>query len=163
MASKRLIVLSAAVAAVAAMALGGCTTVGKVMGRDDGYSGRPLFEGRKKNRGAENANLGVNSFLWRATLDTLAFMPLASADPYGGTIITDWYSNPEAPSERFKVTVFILDTRLRADGLKVTVYKETRGVGGGWVTANTAAQTETDIQNAILTKARQLRLSNVRG
>ena len=108
-------------------------------------------------------SIGVNGYLWRATLDTLAFMPLASADPYGGTVITDWYSNPEKPDERFKATVYILDSRLRADGLKVSVFKQTRDAGGGWVDSPTAAQTETDIENAILTRARQLRLSNVRG
>ena len=109
------------------------------------------------------ATIGVNGYLWRATLDTLAFMPLASADPYGGTVITDWYVNPEKPDERFKATVYILDSRLRADGLKVSVFKQTRDAGGAWVDSATAAQTETDIENAILTRARQLRLSNVRG
>ena len=54
-------------------------------------------------------------------------MPLASADPYGGVIITDWYANPEKPDERFKCTVYILDTRLRADGLNVTVFKQVQG------------------------------------
>ena len=76
-----------------------------------------------KTAAAPNA-IGVNSYLWRATLDTLAFMPLASADPYGGVVITDWYTNPEKPDERFKCTVYILDTRLRGDALKVTVFKE---------------------------------------
>jgi hypothetical protein len=76
-------------------------------------------------------------------------------------IITDWYANPEQPAERFKATVYILDTRLRADGLNVTVFKQTRDGGGGWVDAPVAGQTETDIENAILTRARQLRLSNV--
>ncbi len=109
------------------------------------------------------AGIGVNGYLWRATLDTLAFMPLASADPFGGTVITDWYSNPEKPDERFKCTVYILDTRLRADGLKVTVFKQTRDAAGNWADSPAAAQTETDIENAILTRARQLRLSNVRG
>jgi hypothetical protein len=109
------------------------------------------------------AGIGVNGYLWRATLDTLAFMPLASADPYGGTIITDWYTNPEKPDERFKCTVYILDSRLRADGLKVSVFKQQRDASGAWVDAATAAQTETDIENAILTRARQLRLSNVKG
>ncbi|CAN7498020.1 DUF3576 domain-containing protein [Phenylobacterium sp. LjRoot225] len=108
-------------------------------------------------------SLGVNGYLWRATLDTLAFMPLASADPYGGTVITDWYSNPEKADERFKCTVYILDARLRADGLKVSVFKQTRDAAGAWIDSPTAAQTETDIENAILTRARQLRLSNVRG
>jgi hypothetical protein len=107
--------------------------------------------------------IGVNGYLWRATLDTLAFMPLASADPYGGTVITDWYANPEKPDERFKCTVYILDSRLRADGLKVSVFKQTRDASGAWVDSPTAAQTETDIENAILTRARQLRLANVRG
>jgi hypothetical protein len=109
------------------------------------------------------AQIGVNSYLWRATLDTLAFMPLASADPYGGVVITDWYVNPEKPDERFKCTVYILDSRLRADGLNVTVFKEVSNGQGGWVTAPSAGQTATDIENSILTRARQLRLSNLRG
>ena len=75
--------------------------------------------------------IGVNAYLWRASLDTLAFMPLASADPYGGVIITDWYVNPEKPDERFKCTVYILDTRLRGDGLKVSVSKEVSNGQGG--------------------------------
>jgi hypothetical protein len=122
--------------------------------------------GRHKNPepGASNAgSIGVNGYLWRATLDTLSFMPLASADPYGGIVITDWYSNPEKPDERFKCTVYILDSRLRADGLKVAVFKQTRDASGAWVDSATAAQTETDIENAILTRARQLRLANVHG
>jgi hypothetical protein len=90
-------------------------------------------------------------------------MPLASADPYGGVVITDWYANPEKPDERFKATVYILDTRLRADGLNVTVFKQVADGAGGWMDAPTAAQTETDIENAILTKARQLRLANMAG
>ena len=112
---------------------------------------------------ANQASIGVNGYLWRATLDTLAFMPLVSADPWGGTVITDWYANPEKPDERFKATVFILDTRLRADGLKVTVNKQTRDASGQWTDAPTSDQTETDIENAILTRARQLRLANIRG
>lgn len=108
-----------------------------------------------------SAGLGVNSYLWRATLDTLAFMPLASADPIGGTVITDWYENPEKPDERFKATVYILDTRLRADGLNVTVFKQTKDATGQWVDAPVAGQTDIDIENSILTRARQLRLSNL--
>ena len=105
----------------------------------------------------------MNAYLWRATLDTLAFMPLASADPYGGVIITDWYINPEKPDERFKATVYILDSRLRADGLAVTVFKEVNNGSGGWTASPTSDQTSTDIENAILTRARQLRLSNLKG
>ena len=109
------------------------------------------------------AALSVNGYLWRATLETLAFMPLASADPYGGTVITDWYVNPEKPDERFKCTVYILDARLRADGLNVAVFKQVKDGAGNWVDSPSTAQTETDLENAILTRARQLRLSNIKG
>jgi hypothetical protein len=114
-------------------------------------------------RGPTGAEIGVNGYLWRATLDTIAFMPLASADPYGGVVITDWYVNPNKPDERFKATIYILDTRLRADGLNVTVFRQVSNGAGGWIDAPTAAQTSIDIENSILTRARQLRLSNLKG
>ena len=120
--------------------------------------------GGDKKSAPGNANqpaIGVNGYLWRATLDTLSFMPLASADPYGGVVITDWYVNPEKPDERFKCTVYILDSRLRADGLNVAVFKQVKDATGNWTDAPSAGQTETDLENAILTKARQLRLSNI--
>ena len=121
----------------------------------------PGFGGPQRAVATGPAGLGVNSYLWRATLDTLAFMPLKSADPYGGVIITDWYVNPEKTDERFQATVYILDTRLRADGLNVSVHRQTKLADGGWVDAATSNQTDTDIENAILTRARQLRLSNL--
>jgi hypothetical protein len=117
----------------------------------------------KVSTGDNAAAIGVNGYLWRATLDTLSFMPLQSADPYGGVIVTDWYTNPEKADERFKCTVYILDSRLRADGLNVAVFKQNRDASGNWVDAPTAGQTETDIENSILTRARQLRLSNIKG
>ena len=125
--------------------------------------GRGLPSLSSKASNSAQPTLGVNGYLWRATLDTLAFMPLSSADPWGGTVVTDWYTNPERPDERFKATVYILDTRLRADGLKVSVFKQVRDTAGGWADAATSEQTETDIENAILTRARQLRLSNISG
>lgn len=109
---------------------------------------------------AAQTGIGVNAFLWRASLDTLSFMPLANADPWGGVINYDWYTDPQTPNERFKATVFILDTRLRADALNVSITKEVRDATGNWVGAPVAAQTETDLENAILTKARQLNLQN---
>lgn len=129
-------------------------------GEKKGFLG--IGGGSKKAPSTEGA-IGVNGYLWRASLDTLAFMPLASADPYGGVIVTDWYVNPETPAERFKATVYILDTRLRADGLNVTVFKQSKDINGAWVDAPVADQTATDIENAILTRARQLRLSNIKG
>lgn len=122
----------------------------------------PFSFGRPRGGASQTAPaIGVNGFLWRATLDTLSFMPLASADPYGGVIITDWYANPEKPDERFKATVYILDSRLRADGLNVSLFKQLRDASGQWVEAPVTGQTETDVENAILTRARQLRISNI--
>ncbi|MGH6987105.1 MAG: DUF3576 domain-containing protein [Caulobacteraceae bacterium] len=119
------------------------------------------FRGAQPAR-ASVADIGVNGYLWRATLDTLAFMPLSSADPYGGVVITDWYADPQDPSERFKAVVYILDSRLRADGINVTVFKQVNNGAGGWVNSPTSPQTSIDIENAILTRARQLRLSNLK-
>ncbi|HRO02720.1 MAG TPA: DUF3576 domain-containing protein, partial [Terricaulis sp.] len=107
----------------------------------------------------QSAQIGVNAYLWRASLDTLNFMPLESADPYGGIIITGWHSDPTTPTERFKATVYILDTRLRADALNVSIFRQTN-VDGAWTDAAVNADTELQIENAILTRARQLRLSS---
>ena len=108
------------------------------------------FVGGKKSAPKTNAQqgIGVNAYLWRASLDTLSFMPLLTADPWGGVINYDWYINPQTPNERFKATVFILDTRLRADALNVTVTKEVKGADGQWTAAPVAAQTEADLENA---------------
>lgn len=119
------------------------------------------FGGDDAQKQQQDAGIGVNSFLWRASLDTISFMPLVSADPFGGVIITDWYSDPTTPNERFKATVYILDTRLRADALNVSIFKQTQQ-NGQWVDATVDPDTEIQIENAILTRARQLRLSNVR-
>jgi hypothetical protein len=109
--------------------------------------------------GGADTSIGVNAFLWRASLDTLAFMPLASADPYGGIIITDWYSDPAALNERFKATVYILDTRLRADGLNVTIHRQVKTPSGDWQDAATQPNTAETIENQILVRARQIRIS----
>jgi len=108
---------------------------------------------------AGHITLGVNSYLWHATLDTLSFMPLHSADPFGGVIITDWYSSPSASNERTRVTAYILDRRLRADGLKVTVFRQTQ-TPQGWVDAAVNPETAVKLEDAILTRARELRLAS---
>ncbi len=103
--------------------------------------------------------LGVNAYLWRASLDTLSFMPLSSADPFGGVIITDWYSSPDSPNERFKVTVYILDRRLRADGVRVTAFKQNLDTVNQWIAVPLAPKVTADLENAILAKARELRVA----
>lgn len=144
-----------ALLAIGAFAVGGCSHLPSPGGLVPHLGSKPA------PATAPQAGIGVNSYLWRATLDTLAFMPLASADPFGGVVITDWYVNPEKPDERFKATVYILDTRLRADGLNVTVFKQNKDATGVWIDAPVSGQTDIDIENAILTRARQLRLSNL--
>jgi hypothetical protein len=143
-------------------ACGGNKGGGQFVTQDNEPGFHPFRRGGSKAAPQQSGAIGVNGFLWRASLDTLAFMPLASADPYGGVIVTDWYSNPEKPDERFKATVYILDTRLRADGLNVTIFKQVKDASGAWADSAATDQTATDIENAILTRARQLRLSNIK-
>jgi hypothetical protein len=100
--------------------------------------------------------IGVNSYLWRASLDALSFMPLLQSDSAGGVIITDWYTNPQNPGERMKVTVMILDKDLRADALRVTAAREV-AANGGWAPAPVEAATVQKLEDVILTRARDLR------
>ena len=119
---------------------------------DDANTGTTAIESSGK------VTLGVNSYLWHASLDTLAFMPLSSADPFGGVIITDWYSAPDDQNERMKVTVYILDRRLRADGIKIAVFRQQKA-GDTWVDAAVNPDMSTRLEDAILTRARELRLA----
>lgn len=100
--------------------------------------------------------IGVNSYLWRASLDALAFMPLVQTDSAGGVIVTDWYINPSNPGERVKVSVAILDQDLRADALRVAASRQV-SQGGNWVDAPVQAATVQKLEDIILTKARDLR------
>lgn len=106
---------------------------------------------------ADGRSIGVNSFLWRASLDTISFMPVSSADPFGGVIITDWYSAGEAPNERFKLNVYILGRALRADGVRVAVFRQILDSAGNWRDTVLSDATATKIEDSILTRARQLR------
>jgi len=125
-----------------------------------GGDGLSLFgsddDGEQRGGGS---GIAVNSFLWRASLDTVSFMPLASADPFGGVIITDWYTAPEVDGERTKVQVYILDRQLRSDGLRVAVFRE-RLQDGQWVSADVNPRTVRQIEDSILTRARELRLKS---
>ena len=120
----------------------------------------PFGGGDDDEEMAKQPQLGVNGFLWRATLDTLNFMPLSSADPVGGVVISDWYAPPEKPDEHMKVTVYILDRRLRADAVKVSVFRQVRGANG-WADAQTNPDTGIRLENAILSRARELRLASI--
>ena len=104
--------------------------------------------------------IGVNAYLWRATLDTLSFMPLLQTDSNGGVIVTDWYVNPNSPSERMKVTVSILDRDLRADAVRVAALREVN-TNGQWLSAPVQAATVQKLEEIILTRARDLRRAAV--
>jgi hypothetical protein len=129
---------------------------GKISG-DDGMG----ILGNRKNDDSGGATIGVNSYLWRATLDTLSFMPLVSADPFGGVIITDWYEDPKTPGERFKVNALILDRTLRADGVKITVFKQVME-RGMWRDQKVVDKLQNTLEDTILTRARQLRVGQLK-
>jgi hypothetical protein len=106
--------------------------------------------------------IGVNSYLWRAALETLSFAPTAQVDSAGGVIVTDWYTNPSSPGERVKITATILDSDLRADALRVAASRQVMQ-NGQWVEAPVAAATVQKLEEIILTKARDLRRSTMAG
>ena len=111
---------------------------------------------------AQVTTIGVNSYLWRATLDALSFMPLLQTDSNGGVVVTDWYVNPQLPTERMKVTVSILDQDLRADAVRVAASRQV-AQGGQWVDAPVQAATVQRLEDIILTKARELRRQAIAG
>lgn len=126
-----------------------------------GKGGLRLLGGKGDDAGGPGANgISVNSFLWRAALDTVSFMPLASADPFGGVILTDWYSAPEAKDERFKLNVFILDRQLRSDAIQVKVFRQVKK-GGEWRDSEATDETARKLEDAILTRARQMRVAQM--
>ena len=158
-----------------ALAGAGCENAGPVEPPPDTYDPRwrgaqqadggifgssvTLFGGEEEAAGA--VGIGVNAFLWRATLDTISFMPLLSADPFGGVIITDWYAPPETPDERFKMTVYILTRALRSDGVQVTVFRQERGADGAWEDRATNPGTAISLEDKILERARQIRTASL--
>jgi len=131
---------------------------GSLSGGEGGIS----LLGSKKKDGEMQSGIGVNSFLWRATLDTISFMPLTSADPFGGVIVTDWYTNPQVPSERTKAQVYVLSRELRADAVKVSLFRQVADGKGNWKDAPVAAETNTKLEDAILSRARELRQANMK-
>jgi len=106
--------------------------------------------------------IGVNSYLWRAAVDTVSFAPLIQADASTGVIITDWFSNPKAPGERVKLTVSVLDQDLRADALRVAAARQVNQ-NGAWVDTTVSASTVQKLEDIILTRARDIRRTSVRG
>jgi hypothetical protein len=168
-----------AAAAFAALALGACadTFAGSTPStarsteerrRDNRFGGSSVFDmfgggqvGNLEFGGGRGEGFvgNVNRHIWQASLDTLAFLPIASTDPYSGVISTDWGAAPDTPGERFKVTAFVTSTALDANSLRVAVFRERQGPNGVWVAAPVAPETPRQIEDSILVRARQLRLA----
>lgn len=132
----------------------------EVPGRLLGGDGILVFgTDRSQQRGSADqggVGIGVNAFLWRAALDMLSFMPLSSADPFGGVLITDWYSPPGNPSERFRATAYILGRQLRSDGVRVALFRQELR-GNAWIEAPVSAGTASELEDQVLARARELR------
>ncbi len=152
-------ILTAGFGACLLMGLSGCNTVRKYTPFVKA-KGATSTTGTRIHTQSIRPRMGVNEFLWRASLETLNFMPMADVDPFGGVITTDWYASPQAPDERFKANVYILDTNLRADALKVSIFKQVRSANG-WNDATTDADTARTIEDSILTRARELYIATV--
>jgi hypothetical protein len=131
-----------------------------VRGRLGGTDGILIFgtdrSGQRGQPGDAAGGIGVNAFLWRATLDTLSFMPLSSADPFGGVVITDWYAPPGTSGERFRATAYILGRQLRSDGVRIVVFRQEQR-GGAWLDVPVAAATGAELEDQVLNRARELR------
>lgn len=125
-----------------------------------GENGITVLGGKKKDKD-EQSGIGVNSFIWRAALDTISFMPLESADPFGGVILSEWYQDPAVSTERTKVQVYVLSRELRADAVRVTLFRQVSDGRGGWKNAPVAQDSNTKLEDAILTRARELRQANM--
>ena len=118
----------------------------------------PLISiGRGRGGDDQGGALGVNAYLWRGALETLSFMPLVSADPFGGVIITDWFQPPGAGGERFKATAYILGRTLRADGVRISVFRQVLQ-GGAWMDAAVPPNAASELENKVLARARALRV-----
>ena len=152
-------VITFGLAAACAVSLAGCNFIRDDINRSLGDS--PRDRSRDADIAASQVTtIGVNAYLWRAALETLSYAPLAQTDSNGGVIVTEWYANPQNPSERVKVTAVILDRDLRADALRVAASREVNQ-GGAWVSAPVQAATVQKLEDIILTRARDLRRNSI--
>ena len=131
------------------------------LGKVTGEEGLTLGGASEKKDDSSKNPLAVNSFLWRATLDTLAFLPITAADPWGGTILTDWYEDAASPGERYKLNVLILDRQLRADSLKITSFRQQKTPAGDWKDVATDPALARKLEDTVLTRARELRVKQL--
>lgn len=155
------------------MALGACSsknvtrgdlpeTFEEKMRNDNGsFLGQGITIGGSRDKdAASSVGIGVNSFLWQASLETISFMPLRSTDPFGGVILTEWYTAPDKPQERMKVDITILSRSLSPDSLRVRVFRQAKR-GNDWVDTSVSADTARSLEDTILTQARKMKIATL--
>jgi len=138
------------------------TTGGDIYAEPESIFGKGGIAGALRGDSSDDngATIGVNAYLWRASLDTISFMPIEKADPFGGTIFTDWYVSSEMPNERLKLNVFILNKELRSDAIRVRLFQQVKK-NGKWVDTESSAETVRKLEDAVLIRARQLRVADL--
>lgn len=124
------------------------------------FFGDALTFGGKKSSGSETGKIGVNSFLWHAVLDVFSYMPLKAVDPFGGVILTDWYTPSASDNERFKIDIVILGRQLRSDGLRISVFKQRKDDRGDWVDESVDPDIAKELEDIVLVRARQLKVDS---
>lgn len=127
--------------------------LGKLFGDDS------LIIGESKKYSNDNEVIKVNKYLWRAALDVISFMPLKIIDPFGGVIVTEWYSPPKITNERIKVNILVLSGKLRVNGIKVSIFRQILD-NNQWVEAEVNEQSNHDLEDAMLTRAREIKVKS---
>ena len=127
---------------------------------DGHFFNGPLFDSGQSNS-PQNC-IGVNAYLWRGSLDALSFLPKDHMDPFAGVITTQWHALPEAPKDQLRIEISILSQQLRADALKIVIFKRTKDAQGNWKNLDVDVETVDKFEEAILTKARALRIAEER-
>lgn len=126
----------------------------------DKFLGEPIFTTNRKKKKETEYGIGVNAYLWRASLDTFSFMPFEKVEPFSGVITTEWYSPPGTPNERLKANILILDRQLRADGVRVSLFHQIHDKKKGWIDITVDPTSIEELEKTILTRARQLKVES---
>ena len=132
-------------------------TGGGLLGNKGSFS----FLGDEKNNTSQTSSVGlpINPYLWKASLETIDFMPLSSTDPFAGIIITDWYTDEDSLGERCKLNIFVKGKDLKTDNLKVSSFCQSLN-DNQWVNKPSIKKNNIRIENAILNKAKKLKLTS---
>ena len=129
------------------------------IGKLGGGDGISIFGGKSSSA---TKGINVNSYIWKASLDIIYFMPIIAADPFGGTILTDWYTSEKDSEHRYKVNIFIIGTYLRSDAIKVAVFRQKKDGKGQWIDDGGAQKVASEIEEKILYRARQIKFTHLK-